>query len=305
VSTLYQRAYKLQVDNVVIEGGGAGEQRFGLSISFEVEKTGKSEPNKAKIEIRNLSKDTQGSLEKRFKEARAQRVPVIVELSAGYGTDIGIIFKGDVRSLSSRIDGTETVTTIIGGDGAHNHKTARISRSFAPGTSVETVARACADALGVGQGNLGDVVSRFRLGGMGATFPEGIALSGSAKQALENISKSCGYEFSIQSGALQFTERGKPIDREILLLSPDSGLVGSPEPQVDATVLGKDGKPKPAKSGGLKIRTLLLHQLYPNARIQLDAEGHKGQVFATQVRFVGDIASNDWNNEMVVRPVNG
>lgn len=304
MSRLYQRAYKLQVDNVVIEGGGAGDQRIGLSISFNVEKSGKSEPNKAKIEIRNLSRDTEADLLKRFKEQRAQRTPVVCELSAGYGDDIGIIFRGDIRSLTPRVDGTERVMGVIASDGAHAYKTARVSRSFAAGTTVETAIRACVDALGVGQGNLGDVISRMKLSGLGSTLPEGIALRGSAEKALRGLVKSSGFEVSIQHGSLQFQERGKPLDREILSLSSDSGLVGSPEPQVDATVLGKDGKPKPAKSGGLKVRTLLLHQLYPGSRVQLDDENHKGQVFATEVSFIGDIASNDWNAEMVVRPVN-
>ncbi len=305
MSQLFKRVYRLRVDNVEMEGGAVGKQRFGIDIRYRVGKTAKKDPNKAQIDIFNLSADTRGALQKSHKEATGKRQPLQVRLEAGYQDDMGVIFDGDLRVLQIKNEGADWIVSIAASEGGHAFKTAEIYRSFNAGTPVESVIRACAEAMGVGLGNLNDVIGDLKIKGVGTQLAEGATLFGFASDELHNLIQSTNYQYSIQRGVLQFQERGKPVNRQVLELSSDTGLVGSPEPVMDATVLGKAGKAKPSKAGAVKFKALMLHQLYPGAQVRLSAEAVKGDYHLTEVNFMGDTAGNDWNVECTARPING
>jgi hypothetical protein len=305
MSQLFKRMYRLRVHTVEMEGGAVGKQRFGIDVRYAVSKSTKKEPNKAQIEIFNLSADTRGELQKSHKEAATRREPLQVRLEAGYIDDMGVIFDGDLRVLTVKNEGPDWIVSINATEGGHAFRTAEIYRSFNAGTPVETVIRACAEAMGVGLGNLNDVIANMTIKGVGSSLAEGLTAFGFAELELDSLVRSTNYRYSIQRGVLQFQERGKAVNRQVLELSSDTGLVGSPEPVVDAMVLGKAGKAKPSKAGAVKFKALMLHQLYPGAQVRLNALNTKGDYHLTEVDFRGDTAGNEWNVECTARPING
>jgi len=303
VSQLFDRSYRLTVDTFQIEGGVIGTQRVGLDIGFGVECTIKKEPNKAKITVFNPNADTCGTLQKHHKEGTAKREPVGVQLEAGYKDDIGTIFRGDLRTLVIRREGPDLLIEIQATEGGHAYRSAEIKRAWKSNTPVSVVIQACAEAMDIGTGNLDRVINDLKITGVGSSFAHGYAVRGNAFKALDKLIRSTNYQVSIQRGVLQFQERGQPVDRNIFSLSSDTGLVGTPEPIVDATVLGKDGKPSKKHQGGVKFKTLLLHQLRPGVKVNLDAENTKGDFNLTEVTFSGSSFGNEWNCDCTARPV--
>ena len=310
MSRLFGIAYKLIVDDIEIAGGvDAAGKVFGNDIAFKVEKSIKAEPNKATIQVYNLNPDHRGDLERRFgsEVPRAQRKPVHVELSAGYGDDIGIIFSADLRNLVNKREGVDWITQIEGADGGHSWKTRLVSRSFSVGVSVETVIRAAADALGVGKGNLDEQIAGARYFTQGATFADGTVLSGWARDEFDRLMRGCGFDWSIQGGVLQVKRRGEPIDTKVFELSPDSGLLEAPYAELDATVIPKKGNAAPsedaiARAGLINFKCLMLHQLFPGQKVKLKSQRFEGGYQVVNLGFVGNTVSGEWHCDGKGRP---
>lgn len=308
MSRLFGRSYKLTLDDIEIEGGGVGESRFGLDVKFKVESSTKAGPNKIDLDVYNLNPDHRSALLKQSgsQVSKKDRKPVPVQLEAGYEDDRGVIFRGELRNLVIKRDGGDFDISLAGSDAGYTMNVANINRNFAPGTRVFDVVLACANELGVGVGNLAGF-SDISFPNLGSTFSEGYAINKSADKALTDLLFRGGLTWSVQRGVIQVKKNHRPVDGEVYLISPETGLVGTPEPEVDATVLpattGKANPPVAAKRTGLiKVRTLLLHQLYPGAKIDLESESFKGGYQITQIDYLGETSGNDWYCDLLVRP---
>jgi hypothetical protein len=308
---LFGRSYRLILGDLEIAGGetvqGDGQvKKFGLDIAFKIEKTTlAAPPNKATIQVVNLNADHRYELEAKYGSEieKSKRKPLRVELMAGYGDDIGVIFRGDLRNLKNKHEGTEWITEVSGADAGHAFKISRVSRSFAPGTDVYTVARACVDALGIGRGNLAQFADQFNQGRLGKTFAEGCVLFGSAEQEFDHIARASGFDWSVQFGVLQLTKRGQPVQTKVYELAPDSGLVDSPFAEVDATVIpGKADSKEAAKRAGLvNVKSLLIHDLAPGFKVALKSDHYHGGFQIVDLVHQGNMATDDWHNAYKVK----
>jgi hypothetical protein len=79
----------------------------------------------------------------------------------------------------------------------------------------------------------------------------------------------------------------------VYVLSPTTGLLGSPE----WSTPNKEGKPPT-----LKVTSLLLPQILPGRRVQLDARAAKGVFKVQQLNHQGDTHEGDWRTEMECVP---
>lgn len=208
-SRLFGRRYRLRVENTLITD---------LDINFTIERTLKRQPNTAEINVINLSPDSRAAIE--------EKGTASVTLEAGYKDRISLIFSGDLRDVHTERDGATIITKISSGDGEKKHRTARVNKSYAPGTTIKKVIRDCAQAMGVGVGNL-NALGSVEFPKAGATFPTGTTLSGYVSDELYAILRSAGLEYSIQDGKLQIVTRGKALNDEAIILAPDTGLTGS------------------------------------------------------------------------------
>lgn len=294
MSALFRRYWRLQLDRVVIDNT--------LDIDFKIEKTDKKEPNKAEIKVYNLNPDHRGELLRMSGTQidKSKRKPIYVELDAGYEEDHGVIFSGDLRNLETRVEKTDVLTVVFGHDGGHKFKTSTIEKSFAKGTPLATAIIACATAMGVGLGNVNEVSGTATIPGLGKTLPHGIVLAGPAQAQLDRLLKSSALDWSIQDNNLVVTERGKPLNRSAIRLAPDTGLIGSPETQVETDVVpGKAAPPK--NKHGIKCKALIQPGFYPKRKVVLDSESFKDAGFMiSSVTFNGQSSGNDWYSEMIL-----
>lgn len=213
-----------------------------LHMSFDILATRDSKPNTASLVVYNLSQTTRNLFTKSTTG---------VEVWAGYGEDLGMIFRGswdeDTSFFRHYLEGASWVTEIETGDGLKEFQTTYFDRAYSQGTEVTSIIQDVANAMGL--------PSSFDFESLGSINSAAV-FSNKAKDVLDNLSFEYGFDWSIQHGAIEVVVSGTPPtnDATAVLLSPDTGLVGRP-------VITKDG---------LEVNTLMLATIKPTRLIQLD-----------------------------------
>lgn len=273
MTALYRRVARVTVGEVQVEA---------LRIQFRVVKTLRPEPNTAEVSISNLSADT------RRKMVTAD-VPVRIE--AGYEnggeSTVGQLFLGDMRFGGHTREGADWVTKLQAGDGEKTFRGARINESFAKGVRKAKVLESVTKAMKV---DFKAAIAKFKSDGFKAgmdEFAKGISLNGSASKELTKILEAAGYSWSIQDGEVQVLGAKETVG-EGVHLSPETGLVGSPESSSD---------------GYVKVKSLLQPELRPGRLVQLDSASFKGSYRIDRAEFRGDTHGADWYAELELVPL--
>jgi hypothetical protein len=303
---LFRRAWTVTVDTLDVSA---------LDVEFKILKSLKPEPNKCVLTIWNLNEDHRAQLLKRNQpNPGAKLVGIKAQIEAGYKDNTSVLFSGDLREVASSREGTDWKTTLSGDDGGRSYREGKIDKQFAKGTSIGDVLKACANAMGIGLGNVSDYQATAQIEGIGSTLPHTMALSGNASQQLDRVVKSMGLTWSIQNGALQLLNKGKPLNQSAIKLSPDTGLLDSPQSAIDSTVsLGNPQQfapgakqtvakpPKPKAPGILKLKSLLIPGMVPGRKIDLQSAQFNGGYYLTECEYVGQSWSTDWFVNSVAR----
>jgi hypothetical protein len=309
VSTeLFRRAWKVQVDTLDVSA---------LDLEFKITATIKAEPNKCVVTLWNANQDHRAQLQKRNRPlgpAATKIVGVPTQIEAGYVDNTAVLFSGDLREVTSQRDRTAWKTILSGDDGGRAYREGRINKAFGPGTPIGTVLSQICQALGIGTGNASNFTAGASIAGLGSTLPHTFVASGSAAKELTRLTQSMGLTWSVQRGALTLAKRGKPLDLGAIRLTPTTGLVGSPEASIDASVslgnpqqfaanaIQKTSKqPKPKDTSILKLKTLLIPGLVPGRKIVLESRSFSGGYYITEVEYVGQTWANDWHCNMIAR----
>ena len=267
MATLHGRAAAITVGT----DDGQALRITGLDFEFKVIKHLRREPNTAEIKIFNLSESSRQSME------RAERARIVLE--AGYVEDVHVIYEGDLRKAWSKREDTDIITTIESGDGERAFRESRVNTSFGPGTSVRSVMEHVAATMGVGVGNLSEQVSDAAFEGLGSTYEEGAVASGASRDVLTGLASSAGLEWSIQDGNLQLLQFNAATQTTAVLLSKDTGLIGSPS--LDSENV-------------LKARALLIPGIFPGRKVEVRSEFVTGVFRVTKASYTGETAGAGW-----------
>lgn len=266
---LFGRVWKVSLGEV---GQPFAWDVSGMSIEFRCTKNLKAEPNTIELTVFNLGPD--------FRHLFNNAKKLNLTLAAGYkGVGLGNIFQGQVRSAWSIHDGPDWRTTVRAGDGEKNIK-ARVALTFGPQVSSGDAIRQIAKKLGLKPGNMERALGNLRLSGLANIYPEGGAVVGNAWRELQGVARSAGLEASIQDGALQILDLHQPLADVAVLVSKDSGLIGSPEVNAD---------------GRVTITTLMIPALCrPGVKVDLRSEGIQGGYRVEELEITGQSRGNDW-----------
>jgi hypothetical protein len=259
----------------------------GLHVQFKVEKTPGMVPNTADISIRNLADSSR---------RRLKTVGALITLEAGRPDGIGLVFKGNARTIDHVRKGADWVTHIQCGDGETAYRYAQANQSFKSGTPFKDAATYLAEQMG------GIDVSAFvqkigsgEIAGAFTQFVNGVTLFGNAGEELERLMAAAGYQLSIQNHeltALKLTQTSSVV----VTLSPASGLIGSPE----------HGTPE--KSGLpsiLKAKCFLETRIRPGDRVNFEGiedDRITGDYRTFKVTHTGDTEAVDWYTDLELRP---
>jgi hypothetical protein len=271
-SSLFQRRVEVTLGKVLVKGD--------FRIGFNVHKTTKEEPNTLDLEINNLAEKTRGALRMTGEQ---------VVLSAGYADSFGILFSGDARTIDHQRQGTDWVTRVQCGDGERAYQYARFGESFKPGVLIKDVILAVARKTGLGIGNLEEALVSQKFRGNITQFVHGFSDNGPAFFVFRSLMKTVGWQYSIQHGQIQILKNGKDTISKAVLLTPETGLIGSPT------------FASPPRKGGLpvlKIRSLLQPKIVPGGIVEVHSETANGQFRVESVDHTGDSYGGDWYSDV-------
>ena len=235
-----------------------------LHVAFDILATRDSKPNTAKITVINLSESTRNL----FSEETTG-----IEFWAGYGDDLGMIFRGGWHKETSIFkhyqDGQNWMTDIETGDGLKEYQDTYFDRSYSKGTLITLVLTDIAAAMGL------PVVNDFI--GLDA-LNSGAVFSGKAHSVLDDLANEYKFAWSIQHGSVEIVSPGMPplSDAVAVLLSPDTGLVGRP-------TITKDG---------LEVNTLMMATIKPTRLIMVNPATVLTQLGSKQDAIKSGIKSN-------------
>lgn len=264
-----------------------------LRVVFNIDKNSDKSPNKAEVTVFNFNLANRAALKTGNQIAQETRAaglaydwPLVIE--AGYMGSREVIFTGNITYATSKKESTDWVTNIECGDGETKFRENRINKAFGPGTTVAQVALECSVALDVGPGNIGEKLGTgiFRDGY--GVFSQGYVASGASQEVLDDLLSSAGFTWSIQDGNLQILAPEDTTFEEIVVLSKEFGLVGSPEV---------------GDKGIVTAKSLLQGKIRPGRRIIIQSEMVSGTFKIDKVSHYGDTFGTDWYTELEAKPL--
>jgi hypothetical protein len=242
-----------------------------LRVVFNVEKNLGEDPNTCEVKVYNLAERTRGEV---------QVKPIHVRVDAGYDGQTERLFTGDVRHAFSRRLPTDWETVIQVADGDRAHRFARVNRSFKSGVSAKQAIAECAKAMGLKLPKTADDAR-----GLVTAFTSGLTLQGPASAELTRLLTPHGFTHSIQDGRLQILQDGQATEAEAVVISQDTGMIGSPE-------FGT-----PEKSGEkptLSVKSLLKPAVSAGGLVKVESLSINGVFKVIKVVHSGDTHGSDW-----------
>lgn len=251
---------------VIADDDGNGVDLGRLSSRFLITRSADSAFARIRLTVFNLSADTVGRL--------SSRRYTQIRIDAGYPERFGTIFAGQVNFVYSTWQGADKVVEVYGRDGAEAQQTARASHTFESGTSVRAMVRAIVAQM-----------PKVTIGSIDAVPETPIVgartMSSMAQDALYQLGLDYGFVWQIVNGAFQAQERRRSPGGPALVVSRDTGMIGSPI----------------ASSSGIEVTTLLDPGLVPGRRVDVRTAG--SLVAAT------DVTLQSASDQLVIRGQQG
>lgn len=274
---------------IVADASGQGLELGSLRVVFKTVKGDFETPNSAEIRLYNLSQDTANRIRNEFTR---------VVLQAGYESNKGVIFDGNIRQvIRGRESGTDTFLDIIASDGDRAYNFATINKTLSAGSTSGDRISACQDAFsekGAGQGHIPDLEEK--------ALPRGKVMYGMARKYMRDEADSNDCSWSFQEGKMQLVKNDSYLPGEAVVLTHETGLIGTPE----------------QTNEGIKVRALINPKLRMGGRIKLDNKSiqeAKTDLKQSSVRpprtdadgfyrilkaeYTGDTRGNDWYVDMI------
>lgn len=255
---------------------------------FNIRKDDSEDPNDATITIYNLSE-----------ESRNQKIETgqLVYLSAGYEDDEGLdtIFIGNISNISHSLVPPDVVTTITARDGSKDILEKKISLSYKPGVSGELILTKILESFSMSS-NFSSIQFTDK------QYANGFTFAGPSSKALTKVARFLDLSWSIQDNEIRLVEFDGSDQIRSILLSPSTGLIGSPEKQ-----LFTDRKAKGLSSEdnipGYRLLTLLQPKVVPNGKVVIQSKEIQEQTEFTVMNIAhnGDTHGSDWNSEIEVK----
>lgn len=171
-------------------------------------------PNESEIKIWNLSYETIGYFNR----------GAIVSVNAGYVGDVGLLMKGFIAKASTQFDGVDRITTIYVVDSDDFTKREVKDIAYQEGVLASYILRQMAAQLGL-------PIAVFQLN-QDFRYEEGYTASGEVTKIISDVAADCGTSAYVNKQQLYIRNLRFGAD-DVFLLSPNTGLIGSPEPFIE------------------------------------------------------------------------
>jgi hypothetical protein len=263
-----------------------------LKITFSIEKNFIGTPNTTKFEIYNLSLETRSQI----------KAGDVLELKAGYNGLMDRIFFGQIGMASAKSvrNGSNIVTSFECLDGGGAIIMSRINKSYPPGTKLYQIVEDILKEMSLETDyNPVPIDSGLIMNLPDISYPRGITINSSCKDALNNLLKGQGLDWSVQNNSLVILPVGKSTNQTAIEIGPNSGLIGIP-----------------TRNGiYFEFKSLLNPQIKPGVVIKLVTdestfnfntqknEALAGYYIVNVAKYKGDTYGADWTVECSCRAI--
>lgn len=207
----FLRNYSLSVET---QNGETITIKPPFTIEFDITRNTLTSANVCSIRVLNLSQKNQNSIRFNIMDSGDFRS---VELKAGYGPNLPVIFSGNITQAWSVREGVNSITAIECFDGGFAFANAETNEVFPSGTSQDTILRTLAGSL--------PNVSLGAVGSFPGSLSRGNSISGSTTDHLADLS---GGGFFIDNGKAHILGDSECLEGEMLIINSQSGLLGTP-----------------------------------------------------------------------------
>jgi hypothetical protein len=240
-------------------------------VKFRVKRTANRKPNTAQIQLYNLGPD---SLE--YLKTPGQ----VAVLLAGDDYPASM-FTGDIgkRGVITKRNGPNLITTLKVGDGRRVYREAWFSKSFPGGTDRDIMIQQVIAEMGIPIGSLGTVAPY--------TFAGPKAFNAPAREVLTELLEIDQSAWMIQDGAIYLFALGETLPGNAILVSTETGLMGSPE----------------VTDKGINFKVRLNPVIRERSLIQLRSEEVTMALRVATVDQSGDTFARSWETKVQAKPV--
>lgn len=232
--------------------------RFGI-INGDVQT-----PKTASIRVYNLAPETALRIRREFTQ---------VLLQAGYGTNVAVIFSGQVKQVRiGRENATDTYVDILAADGDTAYNQAFVSKTLGAGWTPADWRKAALDAMapyGITAGQMAELPD--------VRAPRAMTIYGLARDVLRTLCETYGMTWSIVLGQLQMLPIDGVLGGSLVELTSETGLIGMPQQTID----------------GIMVKCLINPQIRPGARIKLNNRSIQEAAISTSETYVDKRPSTD------------
>jgi hypothetical protein len=286
------RQYIRKCTLIIADKAGNGLDLSNLRIVFSIKRSDAQTPNTAEIRVYNLSDETVNRLKKEFTH---------VTLQAGYESNYGVIFSGNIKQIrSGREDGTDSFIDIAAGDGDEAYNYAVVNTTLAAGSTQKAQIGAAAkpmESKSVKQGFI-DETGVVKL-------PRGKVMYGMARDYLRQSAKATDTSWSIQDGKIQVIKLTGVLPNQVVVLNSKTGLIGTPEQTNDGIKTRCLLNPTLKIGGKVKINESdVAEAALPdtskkddvNKSVSIEKDGFYRLLV---VEHKGDTRGNDWYSDLM------
>lgn len=226
---------------VVSQKSGESLDLSLLRIKFAVKRSGTATPNMADIRVYNLDVEDAAEIKKEY---------TTVVLQAGYNSNFGVIFSGNIKQcILGRESATDTFLDIIAGDGDQAYNFAIVNTTLKKGSTPDDQLAAATKPMADMDVTVGHVDPLNQ-----KSLPRGKVMYGSARDHIDAITGSSQAGWSIQDGQIQVIKQTTYLPGERVILTSKTGLIGTPE----------------QTNQGVNMKCLLNPRIKINTLVQID-----------------------------------
>lgn len=280
---LYGRRWELIASSPSQEFKWTGAPGLNIDLEASVTKTSDSEPNELSLKVLNLNQISRDFLSQKG---------IKIELRAGYGDNIGTLFKGIVETVQHIKAHTEWESNILAQDGSIQNRTAFVSKTFKKGVALADIYKYLlnqlketppgAFELGAVQGlDIGFVdydPFNFR------TINKAYVAYGNVTDEIQRFARNFNLELYVNDGEVHSISAASALNQGVILLNQNSGLIGRPESLDDKRAM--------------RFVSLLRHEMNPGVQFEVQAQTINGDYKATQINHMLNTRSTEWHTEI-------
>ena len=254
-----------RVCRLILGKDGSGIDFSGMRITFSIKKTSDAKANEAKIELYNLSPEHAQMLMEQWKD---------ILLVAGYKGSEQMIFTGQIRQVTRKVQGTDRILTIESGDGDKAMQKGKVNKTHKKGYTDTQIAKDCQDGMSIPTAHQDPLPQK--------QHSRGKTISGSAAKNLSKIAMKHDVQWSIQDGQLLMLQGKNTRPNATFLINSATGLLGSPEETED----------------GVRVSTLLNPAYLIGGYTVIESIDYNGAMRIESIEHTGDTHSSDWSSKL-------